>query len=176
MKIGVFLDRDGTLIKDSGYISSPDDVHVLPGVFEGLQLFKQNNYQLHIISNQSGLNRGKFSKDEFDAVEARVNLLFNERGIIFDSLNYCFHQPSDGCSCRKPKTGLLQQVALTNGIEKSFAVMIGNSEVDRGAADSFGIRYWDVSDSAPAYQSYNSFPLVVSQIVKHFESILHELE
>lgn len=176
MKIGIFLDRDGTLIKDSGYISSPDDVHVLPGVFEGLQLFKQNNYQLHIVSNQSGLNRGKISKDEFNAVEVRVNLLFKEKGIIFDSSNYCFHHPSDGCPCRKPKTGLLQQVAWANGIKKSFAVMIGNSEVDRGAADSFGIRYWDVSNSDPTYQSQNSFLLVVSQIIKHFERILHELE
>ena len=112
MSVSIFLDRDGTLIEDTGYTSSPDDVRILPGVVPGLQLFRKNNYQLHLVSNQSGLARGKFSRADFDQVETRVNAIFRESGIEFDTVHYCFHGPGENCACRKPNPGLLEQVAI----------------------------------------------------------------
>ena len=175
MSVNVFLDRDGTLIEDVGYIASPDHVLPLPGVFEGLQLLKQNNYHLHIVSNQSGLARGKFSSEEFDEVEVRFKQVFLKEGIIFDSLNYCFHSPTEGCTCRKPKPGLFEQVSLVTQIDRRLSGMIGNSDVDRGAADAFGIPYWDVNVLIGDDLTRSAFEAVSYNVIEYFEGVLSEL-
>ena len=175
MNVSIFLDRDGTLIEDTGYIADPDDVRVLPGVINGLQLFKTNNYRLHLVSNQSGLARGKFSRSEFDEVEERVNTLFQENGITFDTVNYCFHLPEDNCACRKPRPGLLQQVGLSEGIDKNFSAMIGNSDSDQGAADAFGIPYWDVNAGTVLDPKVGQFELQATRIVSYFDGVSNEL-
>ena len=175
MIVSIFLDRDGTLIEDTGYIAEPGDVRVLPGVINGLQLFKTNNYRLHLVSNQSGLARGKFSRLEFDEVEERVNTIFQENGITFDTVNYCFHLPADNCACRKPKPGLLEQVALSEGVDKSFSAMIGNSDSDQGAADAFGIPYWDVNAGTALDPKVGQFEAQATRIVSYFDGISNEL-
>lgn len=175
MNVNVFLDRDGTLIEDVGYIASPDHVRPLPGVFEGLQLFKSKNYLLHVVSNQSGLARGKFSSEEFNEVEAKFKQVFLEEGIVFDSLNYCFHLPTEGCTCRKPKPGLFEHVSSVTQIDRRLSGMIGNSDVDRGAADAFGIPYWDVSASTDDGLTTTAFEVASYNIVEYFEGVLHDL-
>ncbi len=175
MSVSIFLDRDGTLIEDTGYTSSPDDVRVLPGVVQGLQLFRKNNYQLHLVSNQSGMARGNFSLAEFDQVEKRVNAIFRESGIDFDTVHYCFHGPGENCACRKPKPGLLEQVAKTGVIDKSLSAMIGNSEADKGAAAAFGIPYWDVNIQTDLGGHEGPFEFQAAQIVAYFHGVLNEL-
>ena len=165
MIIDIFLDRDGTLIKDPGYISSRDDVEVINGVIRGLKLFKSKGYRLHIVSNQSGVPRGKISALDFIAVESYVNKLFFEQGLEFDSFNYCFHLPTDGCNCRKPKIGLFQKVSQEYGIEKVNSVMLGNSDVDEAAAKNFGIPFWKVGESE------GNFFETAREVVRHFEGI-----
>lgn len=175
MSVSIFLDRDGTLIEDTGYISSPDDVRVLPGVVQGLQLFKKNNYQLHLVSNQSGLARGKFSRGDFDQVEQRFNAIFLESGIEFNTAHYCFHSPEENCACRKPKPGLLEQVAEIEVIDKNLSAMVGNSESDRGAAAAFGIPYWDVNTGVDLNANVNLFEIEATRIVAYFDGVLNEL-
>lgn len=174
MSVSIFLDRDGTLIEDAGYISSPDDVRVLPGVIQGLQLFKKNTYQLHLVSNQSGLARGKFSRADFDQVEQRFNSIFLDSGIEFDTAHYCFHRPEENCACRKPKSGLFEQVAETEVIDKTLSGMIGNSESDRGAAEAFGIHYWDVNIETTLRENIAQFEFQAIQIVSYFDRVLNE--
>lgn len=175
MSINIFLDRDGTLIDDTGYISSPGDVRILRGVIEGLQFFKEHNYGLHVVSNQSGLARGKFTRDEFTQVEQRFESVFLENGITFDSIQYCFHLPSDNCACRKPRTGLLEQVAKVEGINRELSAMIGNSESDRETAVAFGIPYWDVNSVATKKPDQGQFEFPATQVVAYFEEVLNEL-
>ncbi|MDP1720698.1 MAG: HAD family hydrolase [Candidatus Nanopelagicaceae bacterium] len=175
MSVSIFLDRDGTLIEDAGYISSPDDVRVLPGVVQGLQLFRENNYRLHLVSNQSGLARGKFSQVDFEQVEKRVTAIFLASGIEFDTVHYCFHGPEGNCTCRKPKPGLLEQVAKTEVIDKNLSAMIGNSESDKGAAAAFGIPYWDVNDETELRESQGPFEFQATQVVAYFGGVLNEL-
>lgn len=176
MKVNVFLDRDGTLIEDVGYIASSNDVRPLPGVFEGLQLFKRNHYRLHVISNQSGLARGKFTREEFEEVQARFIKIFSERDIVFDTLNYCFHLPTEECSCRKPKPGLFEKVNSENQIDKLLSAMIGNSDADRGAAEAFGIPYWDVRTLVEDDLAKDTFEVLSSHVVEYFNGVQHELE
>ena len=165
MSVDIFLDRDGTLIRDTGYISKIDDVEVLPGVVLGLKLFKDNGYRLHIISNQSGVPRGKISEQDFKEVESYVNKQFKREDIVFDSLSYCFHLPTDGCECRKPNYGLLKKVSEKYTSEKSKSAMLGNSEVDMQTAKGFGIPFWRVGVTE------NNFYLIARKVVDYFEAV-----
>jgi D-glycero-D-manno-heptose 1,7-bisphosphate phosphatase len=165
MSIDIFLDRDGTLIRDTGYISKIDDVEVLPGVILGLKLFKANGYRLHIVSNQSGVPRGKISEIDFKEVESYVNEFFKLEDIVFDSLNYCFHLPTDGCECRKPNFGLLEKVSEQYTSQRSKSAMLGNSEVDMQAAKGFGIPFWKTGVME------NDFYLIARKVVDYFEAV-----
>lgn len=176
MSINIFLDRDGTLIDDTGYISSPGDIRILGGVIKGLQFFKEHKYGLHVVSNQSGLARGRFTRDEFIQVEQQFESLFRENGITFDSIQYCFHLPSDNCVCRKPKTGLLEQVAKVERIKKELSAMIGNSESDRETAVAFGIPYWDVNSLGTNESDQVEFEFPANQVVAYFEKVLNDME
>ena len=130
MTIHIFLDRDGTLIKDTGYISEPSNVLILSGVVEGLRLFKSREFHLHIVSNQSGVARGKISMDQFRVVETKVKNVFLSKGLEFESVNYCLHLPEDNCSCRKPAAGLIKKVVEEYKIQKSECVMIVEELLD----------------------------------------------
>jgi D-glycero-D-manno-heptose 1,7-bisphosphate phosphatase len=165
MTYDVFLDRDGTLIRDTGYISKSSDVEVLFGVFEGLKLFKERGYRLHIVSNQSGVPRGKISKLEFKEVESFINKTFRTKGILFDTHNYCFHLSTDGCKCRKPNSGLFEQVSEKYEIDKVKSAMLGNSDVDSEAAKSFGISFWEVGTPR------KNFYQIAREVVEYFEGL-----
>jgi D-glycero-D-manno-heptose 1,7-bisphosphate phosphatase len=175
MRINIFLDRDGTLIDDTGYISSPNDVRILQGVIKGLKIFKENNYRLHVVSNQSGLARGKFTEAEFFQVDKQFKSAFLENGITFDSIQYCFHLPSENCTCRKPKTGLLEQVAKDEEFNKDLSAMIGNSKSDRETAVAFGIPYWDVNSLSTQQSNGSQFNFPATQVLAYFNEVLNEL-
>jgi len=165
MTIHIFLDRDGTLIKDTGYISEPSKVLILSGVVEGLRLLKSREFHLHIVSNQSGVARGKISMDQFRVVETKVKNVFLAKGLEFDSVNYCFHLPEDNCSCRKPAAGLIEKVGEKYKIQKSECAMIGNSIVDEGVARNFGIPFWYVTEQEDAFYK------IAREVVNHFHDI-----
>lgn len=165
MSFDVFLDRDGTLIKDTGYISKKIDVEVIPGVVRGLKRFKAKGYRLHIVSNQSGIPRGKISEREFREVEIQVKNLFELENIFFDSLNYCFHLPTAGCICRKPNVGLFTKVSEKYQLDKSKCAMLGNSEVDLHAALNFGIPFWKVGITN------GDFDFNAQKVVDYFERV-----
>jgi D-glycero-D-manno-heptose 1,7-bisphosphate phosphatase len=160
----VFLDRDGTLIRDVGYLSSIKDVEILNGVMSGLKMFLSKNYRLHIVSNQSGVPRGLVTTAEFQTVEKYFVDLFHKNGVQFDSLNYCFHLPSAGCSCRKPQTGLFEAVSVNFQIDKKRTAMVGNSLVDLEAAEKFGIAYWGID------QDNSDFLQVAQEVIGYFET------
>lgn len=113
----VFLDRDGTLIRDTGYPSDPDQVELIPGAVEGVRLLNEAGFTVAVVSNQSGLARGKFTEAQFESVHDRFLALFREAGARFDAAEYCPHHPQGtvvkyavACGCRKPETGLADRI------------------------------------------------------------------
>ncbi|MGE0867984.1 MAG: D-glycero-alpha-D-manno-heptose-1,7-bisphosphate 7-phosphatase [Kofleriaceae bacterium] len=135
MKRALFLDRDGTLIVDVGYPRDPERVALIPGVTEALRMLQQR-FALIIVSNQSGVTRGKLTRAEADAVHARVIGLFGTEGISFAGSYYCWHGPDEGCPCRKPRPGMLLDAARTLGVDLACSVMVGDklSDVEAGRA------------------------------------------
>src|SRR4051794_3177637 len=107
----VFLDRDGTLIEDTGYPRDPDRIRLLPGAAEALRRLEGLGLLLVLVSNQSGLGRGLITQAEAEAVHARLLECLRAEGARLHAAYYCPHAPQQGCPCRKPSPGLLQQAA-----------------------------------------------------------------
>jgi D-glycero-D-manno-heptose 1,7-bisphosphate phosphatase len=117
MKGIVFLDRDGTLIEDVGYLSDPREVREIPGAAESLLRLSSNGYALAVVSNQAGLAKGKFGKEQGNAVHRAFVGLFREKGVEFAAVEYCPHHPDGSveefrtvCGCRKPSPGMAEKV------------------------------------------------------------------
>lgn len=136
----VFIDRDGTINVNVGYIDHPDDFHMYPGVVEGIKLLKKKGYKIIVVTNQSGIGRGYFVEENLDDIHHKMNNELSTNGTTVDAIYYCPHHPDENCDCRKPKTGLLEQAIkdLKINIKESF--IIGDRMLDIEAGDKIGCK------------------------------------
>jgi histidinol-phosphate phosphatase family protein len=133
-----FLDRDGTIIVDRGYLSDPSQVELLPRAAEGLRLLQKSGYLLVVISNQSGVGRGFFTLEDLEKVDLRMRALLAEEGVRLDGVYYCEHREDEGCPCRKPGTALARKAARELGIDLGSSVVIGDKTSDLMMGKSLG--------------------------------------
>ena len=133
-----FLDCDGTLIRDTGYVGDPDDVELLPGAREAVRRLNEAAVPVVIVTNQSGIGRGYFDEAAFRAVQTRLEFLLADDGARIDGTFYCPHTPDDGCECRKPGLGLYSLAAVTLGVETSGGLYAGDRVRDVLPALSLG--------------------------------------
>ena len=138
MRKAVFLDRDGTLIKDIPYINDPKLVELLPYVIEGLKMLKNLGFILIIVTNQSGIKRGYFDEDTLQRIHHKILHLLKEKGIEIDAIYYCPCLPDEGCECRKPNPGMIVQATEEFNIDLKKSYIIGDSWMDIGAGKSVG--------------------------------------
>ncbi len=108
MKI-VFLDRDGVINKEVGYLHKVEDFEFIEGVFDACQYFQSLGYQVIIVTNQSGIERGYYTEEDFHIVTDWMLKQFKHNGIEVLDVFYCPHDPESDCSCRKPKPGMFIQ-------------------------------------------------------------------
>jgi len=136
MRRAVFLDRDGTIIEDEGYLAVPSKARFLPGVLDALRTFRDRGMMLVVVSNQSGIPRGLITPEQHAAVDARVRQMLSDEGVPLDAAYYCAHLPTDGCTCRKPRPGMLEQAAREHAIDLPRSFMVGDklSDVEAGRA------------------------------------------
>ena len=135
----IVLDRDGSLGQISeDYVRSPDDWLPQPGALEAVARLNQGGWRVVVASNQSGLGRGLFDMATLNAVHARMHKLLAAAGARVDAVFVCPHAPEDGCSCRKPEPGLLQQIAQRYGVVLSEVRAVGDSLNDVQAAVAAG--------------------------------------
>ncbi|MFQ5932412.1 MAG: lipopolysaccharide heptosyltransferase II, partial [Nitrospiraceae bacterium] len=125
-KITVFLDRDGTLNRDSGYIKSPQELELLPGAVEAVERLKRAGARVVLITNQSGIGRGLVSSASVGAVHARLRELLHAGGASLDGIYCCPHHPDDGCLCRKPGTLLVERAVAELGLDGTSAYVVGD--------------------------------------------------
>jgi D-glycero-D-manno-heptose 1,7-bisphosphate phosphatase len=136
----VFLDRDGTVIEDVGYLSEPDRVSLVPGAAEALRELRGEGFLLALVSNQSGIGRGLMTSAQAQAVHRRVIDVLAAEGVTLDDVRYCPHEPDAGCSCRKPLPGLLLDSARALEVDLGASVMVGDTAADVGAGRAAGAR------------------------------------
>ncbi len=133
----VFLDRDGTLIRDKKYAFRPAEIELLDGVVPGLRLLQQADYRLIVITNQSGVARGFFKEEDVRAMHRRLREMLLQEGIRISEFYYCPHHP-DGCvteyafkcNCRKPEPGLVLRASREKSINLSNSWLIGDFLTD----------------------------------------------
>lgn len=142
----VFLDRDGTIIVDTGYIRDPIQVRLIAGAAAGLRQMKAAGYQLVIVTNQSGIGRGYFTESEYESVHARMVELLAEEGVVLDGAYHCPIAPKSKDRTtiehpdRKPGPGMLQQAANELNLDLSRSWMVGDSISDVLAGIHAGCR------------------------------------
>lgn len=142
----VFLDRDGVINQDLGYVHTVDDFHYVEGVFEACKKLKDMGYKLVLVTNQSGIARGMFTEDEFLSLTEWMDWNFVDNGVEFDGIYYCPHHPTEGqgdylqdCDCRKPKPGMFLSARDFLKIDMANSVMIGDKVADVQAAQAAGV-------------------------------------
>lgn len=133
LRPAVFLDRDGTVNEQMGYINHISRFHLLPSAADAIRKLNKKNIPVVVVSNQSGLARGYFPVELLDEVHARMGELLAEDGASIDGLYYCSHHPDakeekyrQVCNCRKPKTGMLEQAALEMNLDLSRSYLVGD--------------------------------------------------
>jgi heptosyltransferase-2 len=136
----IFLDRDGTLNPDPGYIRSSSQFELFPGVAQALSRLKQAGARLIVVTNQSGVARGFFSAGDLDAIHAKLRYLLGEAGVSLDAIYVCPHHPDDGCDCRKPDRGLIDRAVDEQRIDLSRSYLIGDHARDIELAKRVGSR------------------------------------
>jgi len=145
-RAAVFLDRDGTICEEVGYVNHLSRSRLLPNSLEAIRLINQAGLLAVVTTNQSGVARGYFSQDLVEAVHAKLRASALEAGARLDGIYYCPHHPSEGtapwrasCDCRKPLPGLIKRAAREHGIDLSRSYAVGDSVVDIDAAAAAGV-------------------------------------
>ena len=143
----VFLDRDGVLIKDVGYLKNPEDIIIMTNSVEALKILKAAGFLLIIVTNQAGIAKGFFNMDDLAAVNNRLLKIYEDNGIIIDDLYFCPHHENGTvepynikCSCRKPGTGMVLKGAEKFNIDADKSFMIGDKDSDIMLAKNSGLK------------------------------------
>ena len=126
----IFVDRDGTINIDVHYLSKPEQFAMYPGVGAGIRSLKDAGYMIIVITNQSGIGRGYFSKEQREMIHDRMRLDFLRHGVVLDGVYYCLHHPDVNCNCRKPKTGMFEQAIRDHEIDVTSSFMLGDKILD----------------------------------------------
>lgn len=141
MNKAVFLDRDGVLNKDHGYVHKLEDLELLPGVGTALQELKKRDFLLVVVSNQSGVGRGYFTKDDVEAFHTGMQeLLFNQYSVKLDSFYVCYDTPGSPSKFRKPAPGMILKASIELQIDLSRSWMVGDRDTDIQCAINAGVR------------------------------------
>ena len=159
----LFIDRDGTLIEEppDHQVDALEKVRFMPGVFAALEALQRRGYRLVMVSNQDGLGTESFPRAKFEAVHRFVLDTFAAQGITFEAVFICPHRPDDGCACRKPATGLVDEYLRGDTIERSGSAVIGDRETDLAFAANLGVRGLRVRrDGAP----HETWPAIVTEL------------
>lgn len=146
MKPALFLDRDGVINVDHGYVCKPEDFHFVEGIFEVVAKANQAGYLVVVVTNQAGIGRGYYSEADFHALTAWMKARFIEHGAHIDAVYFCPFHPKHGIGefrkesdCRKPAPGMLLQAGLDFNIDFQKSLFVGDKPSDMAAGRAAGV-------------------------------------
>ena len=154
LRKAAFLDRDGVINRDKAYVHRWEDFEFVPGAIEGMRLLQQAGYALVVVTNQSGLARGYYSEDQYQALTSALRTHLAREGVQLAGVYHCPHHPKGSvaelaidCDCRKPAPGLLLQAARELGLSLADSLMVGDKPSDIAAARAAGLAQAILVDS-----------------------------
>ena len=139
-KVAVFLDRDGTINEDVGYLDSPDRLKLLPGAAEAIRQINQSQLKAVILTNQSGVARGYYPEEKLKEIHEHLETILSDQGARLDGIYYCIHHPDEGCQCRKPSVGMLEVASRELSIDLSRSYVVGDKATDIQLAHNAGAK------------------------------------
>ncbi len=146
-RAAVFIDRDGTLTEEVGYVNHPARLRLLPRAAEAVRRLNRAGVAAVVATNQAGVARGYFSADVLHAVNAALVRQLEEAGAHLDGIYVCAHHPTEGeppwradCDCRKPRPGLLERAAAELGLDLGASTVVGDKASDLVVARHVGAR------------------------------------
>jgi D-glycero-D-manno-heptose 1,7-bisphosphate phosphatase len=135
----LFVDRDGTVIEDPGYIDDPDKVRLIAGAAATLRRFHDAGFALILVTNQSGIGRGYYAWPDYEAVAARLRAYLAAEGVAFDAELACAHSPEARCDWRKPEPGMILDAATRLDLDLGRSLLAGDKLSDLKAGAAAGI-------------------------------------
>lgn len=126
----LFIDRDGVINVEKNYLYKIEEFEFIDGVFESLHYAQHLGYKIFIITNQSGIARGYYSKEDFEKLTLWMVEQFKQKDIEISQVEYCPHGPNDNCTCRKPKTGMIDNILQKYNIDLSTSWLVGDKTSD----------------------------------------------
>lgn len=140
MQKAIFLDRDGVINIEKNYLYKVEDFEFVDGVFNSLKYLQDLGYKLFIITNQSGIGRGYYSLEDFNVLTSWMLNKFKENSIEILQVELCPHGPDDGCECRKPKIGMINNILKNHDIDLEKSWLIGDKNSDIKCAQNANIK------------------------------------
>lgn len=134
----VLIDRDGTINVEKHYLSSPDQIELLPHAAEGINRLRNLGLRVVVVTNQSGVGRGLFGLEKLEEIHERLREVLKDRGTSVDAIYFCPHLPDDKCRCRKPLTEMAARAAREFDAALSESFVIGDKPADIAFGKNIG--------------------------------------
>lgn len=162
----IFLDRDGVINQEVGYLHKIEDFKFIDGVFEACRYFQAMGYKLLVVTNQSGIARGYYKERDFCLLTQWMCKKFSSAGVNILEVLFCPHGPDSNCMCRKPKPGMLLEASDKYDIDLANSWMIGDKETDLQAANVAGISNTILVKSGHGVDEENSSAKFIVESIK----------
>ena len=166
LRRAAFLDRDGVLNEDHGYVYRSEDFHWLPGAVAALQRLQQAGFALVVVTNQSGIARGLYTPDDLDRLHEHMRADLKQHGVTLTGVYACPHLPESvmpqyrlACDCRKPQPGMLLRAAREHGLDLPASCLFGDkaSDIEAGCRAGVG-RSWQVEGPGGLQRAVDELP------------------
>ncbi len=177
MAKAVFLDRDGTIIRDMVYLNDPQKIEVFQESYEAVRILNENEYLVFLATNQSGVARGLVDEKNLILINSIIIDDFKQKGAIISAAFYCPHPVDRGCPCRKPNPGMLLDGADKFGVDLSKSWMIGDRMTDVVAGQKAGCQSILLQNQTtpPIEYSFGEPPMICENLLSASQFIVDKV-
>ena len=170
----VFLDRDGVINVEKDYLYKIEDFEFMDGLFDSLRYLQELGYKLFIITNQSGIARNYYKIEDFNHLTSWMLSEFEKNGIKISQVELCPHGPNDNCTCRKPKTEMIENILKNFSLDLEKSWLIGDKSSDIKCAKNANIKNTIQVKSGHHFDEKKSEADFICESIKDIKEIIKE--
>jgi len=167
----IFLDRDGVINIEKDYLYKIEDFEFISGVIEAMKYFQEKGYLLFVITNQSGIGRNYYTEDDFNTLTSWMQEVLKKQNILISQVEFCPHTPNDNCTCRKPLTGMIDNILKNFNIDLENSWLIGDKNSDILCAKNANIKNTIQVKSGHKFDNSNADFVIDSLSIQNINNI-----